>query len=933
MMRTLLCSLAVLLALGAICASEISAVDRYTKLKPLPIHRARLNKTRLQKGAFAAAQGRSARVVDPAVASSVSAGEMQGDQSAAPSRREQPRKALPARRQGDSGRHSPRGMVQDDGTPGPRSRPVRVSSGAGSPNVLASFAGKNRVWVISAPHASEGYYRLMMSLLKPDVYCELADRHVQQIVMFHEEGEMGGTVRRITSEGKVVEEPLDPALIPKMMSFLKLEKGKFGMVLLRKTLQVEERYPYPVRLEALYEVIDQTPMRKIEKLRQKGFVQKCKGAGVEGVVVDGGGARHTQRTESPEDSRPGRKVVRRPTQTPAPPPPTTTKPTTTPTTTTTSTTTTTRPTTTTTTTTTTTAPPTTRAVTTTTVPPTTEKPPKAPGTPHWMPEVRRNSHHGGRRPTTAEPYYYPPTRYDHRKERQHQAFTPASKYPKTPAPPDPTAPSEYYTKAYTTGRQGDNRTDKKDYGRKESHLTPPQHKPTEARPPKKKGATKILTNEYEDKYDGGRPTPGEAVEEETAVEAGPQKKGKGKPGKAEKKKKKGDKPEKAAKKENGEKKAKPGKDGKGEGRPKKSGKKGSKSPDKEDYRKPAKPLPPAKSSLAAFLDYFENRRRLLVITSPHEEHNMYVQQRDEYLEHVCEMAIRKVSIITIFGTLTNNTMKIDHYQLEHDKPMKGLKEDDLMNQDLIIELRKEYGMTYNDFFMVLTDFDMKVKQYYEVPIAMKAVFDFIDTFPSRIKEMEKQKKEGVLCKKEDKPRSLENFLSRFRWRRRLFVISAPSDEEWAYQQQLYALNSQACNLGLRHVAVLKLVGVGPEAGGVLELFPINGSATVDREGLSMSLVKDIRNYFQISPEYFSMLLVGKDGNVKSWYPSPMWSMAIIYDLVDSMQLRRQEMAIQQSLGMRCPEDEYGGYGYHHQGYHDGYQDDYQRGSYHHGYHY
>ena len=42
-----------------------------------------------------------------------------------------------------------------------------------------------------------------------------------------------------------------------------------------------------------------------------------------------------------------------------------------------------------------------------------------------------------------------------------------------------------------------------------------------------------------------------------------------------------------------------------------------------------------------------------------------------------------------------------------------------------------------------------------------------------------------------------NFLGccRFRWRRRLFVISAPNDEEWAYQQQLYALASQACNLG------------------------------------------------------------------------------------------------------------------------------------------
>lgn len=37
---------------------------------------------------------------------------------------------------------------------------------------------------------------------------------------------------------------------------------------------------------------------------------------------------------------------------------------------------------------------------------------------------------------------------------------------------------------------------------------------------------------------------------------------------------------------------------------------------------------------------------------------------------------------------------------------------------------------------------------------------------------------------------------RFRWRRRLLIISSPSDEEWSFQQQLYSLNSQACNLGM-----------------------------------------------------------------------------------------------------------------------------------------
>ena len=51
-----------------------------------------------------------------------------------------------------------------------------------------------------------------------------------------------------------------------------------------------------------------------------------------------------------------------------------------------------------------------------------------------------------------------------------------------------------------------------------------------------------------------------------------------------------------------------------------------------------------------------------VISTPDEENPMYTQQRDEYLEHVCELGVRKISLITIFGSLTNGTMKMDHYQ-------------------------------------------------------------------------------------------------------------------------------------------------------------------------------------------------------------------------------------------------------------------------------
>ncbi|KAJ6662250.1 hypothetical protein lerEdw1_012413 [Lerista edwardsae] len=832
-------------------------------------------------------------------------------------------------------------MIKDEGTSTVyRSRTVRFPSGSSSPNILASFAGKNRVWIISAPHASDGYYRLMMSLLKNDVYCELAERHVQQIILFHEEREEGGKIRKISTEGKILEQPLDPGLIPKLMTFLKLEKGKFGMVLLKKTLQVEERYPYPVRLEAIYEVIDQSPIRKIEKIRQKGFIQKCKAAGVEGQVVEegnnGGGSTraapsggHVQSLPRKEETRkssgqPTRvKAVKKVSTTTVPPPP----------------------------------PPTTRA---TTLPPTTTTPrpvtrittlaSRPTTTSTTAPTTQRRTTKSHTSLPTApeatatritEDFYSPGWKENHREKhpshphRQQPTRRPSKAVHYDTFTEIPTATSEQYTRA-SAGRYRDNRTDRKDYNSRDLSVTAGQHKPAKTKPPKKKAQDKILSNEYEDKYDVGQPAVTH-LGENAPVGNVPLKKGKDSKkhdrfDKPEKKKKERaeKKSEKQAKKDKAEKKSKQEKE-----RSKKN-KKGSKTDNERISKSSAKSfLQPPRKSVTNLLDLFEGKRRLLLIITPKVDNNMYVQQRDEYLESFCKMATRKISVITIFGTMNNSHMKIDHFQLDNEKPMKVIEDEDLVDQHLINELRREYGMTYNDFFMVLTDTDMRAKQYYEVPIAMKSVFDLIDTFQSRIKDMEKQKRDGIVCK-DDKKQSLENFLSRFRWRRRLLVISAPNDEDWAYSQQLAALTGQACNFGLRHITILKLLGLGEEIGGVLELYPINGSSSVDREDLPGHLVKDIRNYFQISPEYFSMLLVGKDGNVKSWYPSPMWSMVIVYDLIDSMQLRRQEMAIQQSLGMRCPEDEYAGYGYHgyHQEYQEGYQDDYRHHEgYHHGYPY
>nr|XP_055069099.1 coiled-coil domain-containing protein 80 [Misgurnus anguillicaudatus] len=741
----------------------------------------------------------------------------------------------------------------------PQSTPLGVSNATSSINILAGFAGKNRVLVISAPNDSNGYYRLMINLLKPGVYCEMAERHMQQIIMFHEKGERGGKVIRVSNQGSVVEESLNPSLVPRLMAFLKLEEGKFGMVLLRKTLQVEERYPYPVQLEAIYEVIDQTPMRRLEKARQKDFVQKCKVAGVEGQVVQSfasntGGLQtrmNTALNQTAQAQIPTTIV-------------TTTKNTTA-----------TKHTRTTTLRTTTTKPPTTTTVETTTSPtttfplttttalttniPTTEKQADPHTTVHW---------------TTAEP---------NTSESVHQ-----------PSPPI------LYKSTATPSIISEKHVDHTEKTTQAYKQRPKNKQPVV----KKVWSEKV--SQHAKEYDTHRPTANKPGKDRMTTQ-----KGKTKADDADKKKKtsKSEKPSK--KTPAGNERPKVTKETNGSLQNKKAGKRPKVYEERTAMGQPVDP----KKSLETFLSYFERRRRLIVITAPNEQNHMYSEQRDEYLEQVCNMALRKISIITIFGPLMNSTMKIDHYQTEQDKPLRGLPGNDLINQELITAFRKQFGMINNDFNMLLTDFDMKVMQRYEVPIVMKAVFDYIDTLSTRIKEVEQQRKLGVMCGKEDKSRSLENFLSRFRWRRRLLVISSPSDEEWAFQQQIYTINSQACNLGLRHVSVLKLFGrTLHDISGVLELYPINGSASVDREDLSASLVQDIRNYFQISQEYFSMLLVGKDGNVKSWYPSPMWSMSIIYELIDSMQLRRQEMAIQLSLGMRCPDDDHS----HHDSYHRGY---------------
>lgn len=63
----------------------------------------------------------------------------------------------------------------------------------------------------------------------------------------------------------------------------------------------------------------------------------------------------------------------------------------------------------------------------------------------------------------------------------------------------------------------------------------------------------------------------------------------------------------------------------------------------------------------------------------------------------------------------------------------------------------------------------------------------------------------------------------------------------------------------------------------------------------------MRRQLQVNKDYFSLLFVEKDGEVKAWFPSPVWSLDTIYDLVDSSESRLREEKLQGRLGIRCPD--------------------------------
>uniref|UniRef100_A0A8C4NJG9 Coiled-coil domain containing 80 like 1 n=1 Tax=Eptatretus burgeri TaxID=7764 RepID=A0A8C4NJG9_EPTBU len=811
-------------------------------------------------------------------------------------------------------------------TPPRRPYPPHPPGGSPLARFLAPLAGVRRLWVVSTPGHQDPYYRLVVGLMEPKIFCELAERSVTQIIIFWGGsnraregtnklvGGLSGKLRHITFRGKVIEKAIGPSIVRRFAAFLKLKRGKFEMVLLRKNIRIHERYPYPVRMEAIFELIDRAPGRRLEKLRHREFVKRCRVAGVEGsietltkrkgsnvgVVTDMRRGRSNNQSLRYQGSLPQQHIHKQQ--------------------------------------------PlskktemegeaerfavtismTTKVLLLSAV--SRESGVLASPTPNIQTLLRSDQYEKNDTSAVSEEYK------DNVRVKNEETKMEIERMP--------SQRENFQEEGVADGREkeivrrGDDKKQEKD------GLIPKAEVEREEGEGKKvEDSTEAKRNKGEEEEERSSEVDeeleGDAYLEEMDEDEKGLKEDIGTHGVDDDQVEDSEEPEEEM----------------GDIESEETSHKDSRKRYRIVVRKPhqqrgllrmssqrnrnnkrkklnrRRKILMAKGSedhqtgpvvqrfsgqtpnyrLISFLAPFRNRRRLLLISSSRAEEPMYEQQRDAYLERACEMGMRNISVISLLGNHSHSSLSIEHFHREDDTSLATQSSRFPRHWTLAWKLRQMYGLTDGEFLMALTDLDLKVKQFYEVPIGVQAIFDLVDTFPSRLREMVMEKETVNSCKQEQQPSSLENFLARFRWRRRLFVISAPSYESWAYQQQMYALNGQACVLGLRHIVVLNLLGEGEDASGELLLYSINGTTTVHTEVIGAALVNDIREYFQVGSSYFSMFLVGKDGNVKSWYPSPMWDMSTIFDLIDSMQLRQQEMGIQASLGLHCQMNEWRGF--------------------------
>ncbi|MDM9384126.1 DUF4174 domain-containing protein [Chlorogloeopsis sp. ULAP01] len=113
-----------------------------------------------------------------------------------------------------------------------------------------------------------------------------------------------------------------------------------------------------------------------------------------------------------------------------------------------------------------------------------------------------------------------------------------------------------------------------------------------------------------------------------------------------------------------------------------------------------------------------------------------------------------------------------------------------------------------------------------------------------------------------------------RWKNRVLVVFAPSDNNNAYEQQIQLFSEYKAGFAERDLVLVQVLAVG------------NNYA--NEEQIDESSTAKLRDRFGIGKEDFRVILVGKDGRVKRRDTVPVEA-TTIFDEIDAMPMRQQEM--------------------------------------------
>lgn len=119
-----------------------------------------------------------------------------------------------------------------------------------------------------------------------------------------------------------------------------------------------------------------------------------------------------------------------------------------------------------------------------------------------------------------------------------------------------------------------------------------------------------------------------------------------------------------------------------------------------------------------------------------------------------------------------------------------------------------------------------------------------------------------------------NSLDTYKWKNRLLLVFAPSENSPVYQRQMQLFEGQKAGFDDRNLLVVKVIA--------------KGTSYIDSQSIDETAAANLRSRFNVGQEDFHVILVGKDGTEKRRDSAPV-EPKVIFNEIDAMPMRQQEM--------------------------------------------